>query len=57
MGGLIIDVIGKGKGDESDEDEDLAEEESAEMPTGDPESLIAGSESQLAELRALVAGL
>lgn len=61
-GGLIIDVLTgppKGAADEAPEDEMLEDEEDAPAPASksNPEALISGIESQLAQLRGLIAGL
>lgn len=58
-GGLIIDVLaGPPKGASADDDaDDMFEGDEEAAPKGDPEALISGIESKLAQLRALVAGL
>lgn len=58
-GGLIIDVLAGPPGDESADEsaDDALEGEDAPAPKKDPEQLIAGIESQLAQLRAHFAGL
>lgn len=58
--GLMIDAIARRPDEEEGgfESADPADmSEPPEAPRSDPEALIAGIESQLAELRALVAGL
>lgn len=58
-GGLIIDVLAgppKGESDDDDALEEGLEEEAAPSPSKG-EAIISGIESQLAQLRGLIAGL
>ncbi len=52
---MIIDVVGKGPGDDEEEDPAFDDEAEDRAPTKDPEALISGIESQLMELRRAMA--
>ncbi len=51
---MIIDVVGRGPGDEEDEppfDDESEEDPEDRAPPKDPEAIISGIEAQLMELR------